>query len=331
MATPLTLTRVWRIVKEVDLDGIRREAGRRVHLLVVGETTADADGMAMKLAHGQVDPTPYLTAVDAPLAALGLRHIHPGGHQAPGDAPTLVVAVTRGRETSADMTAARKQWVARQVPLVTVAIGTSEPDGTVHADGSVARVSIDRLDEVGFRHVIDGLFRVVAPESRASLARRFPVLRPTVFNAIVEDTARANAGYAFSTGLAEIVPILDIPLNIGDIVVLTKNQLMMSYRLALAAGKTGQPRELIGEILGVLGGGLLFRQAARQLVGLLPAIGLVPKVAVAYGGTWAIGRAVVLWATGGGTVTRARLKQLTREGLARGREVARSFRRARDL
>ena len=331
MASPLTLTRVWRIVKEVDLDAIRREAGRRAHILVVGETTADADALAIRLVQGQIDPTPYVTAVDAPLAALGLRHIHPGGHQAAGDAPTVVVAVTRGREMSADMTAARKQWVVRQVPLVTVAIGTAEEDGTVHADGCLARVSIDRLDDGGFRHAIDGLFRVVAPESRTSLARRFPVLRPKVFNAIVEDTARANAGYAFSTGLAEIVPILDIPLNIGDIVVLTKNQLMMSYRLALAAGKTGQPRELIGEILGVLGGGLLLRQAARQLVGLLPAIGLVPKVAVAYGGTWAIGRAVVLWATGGGTVTRARLKELSREGLARGREVARSFRRSSDL
>jgi uncharacterized protein (DUF697 family) len=331
MASPLTLSRVWRIVKEVDLDAIRREAGRRAHILVVGETTADADALAIRLARGQVDPAPYLTAVDAPLAALGLRHIHPGGHQAPGDTPTLVVAVTRGGETSADMTAARKQWAARQVPLVTVAIGTAEEDGTVHSNGCLARVSIDRLDDGGFRHVIDGLFQVVTPDSRASLARRFPTLRPKIFNAIVEDTARANAGYAFSTGLAEIVPILDIPLNIGDIVVLTKNQLMMSYRLALAAGKTGQPRELIGEILGVLGGGLLFRQAARQLVGLLPVIGLVPKVAVAYGGTWAIGRAVVLWATGGGAVTRARLRELSREGLARGREVARSFRRAGDI
>ncbi len=331
MASPFTPRRIWRIVKEMDLDAIRREAGRRAHILVIGETTADADALAIRLAQGQIDPTLYLTAVDAPLAALGLRHIHPGGHQAPADAPTIVIAVTRGREVSADMKATRKQWAARQVPLLTVAIGSAEQDGTVHADGSLARVSIDRLDDGGFGHVIDGLFRVVAPESRASVARRFPVLRPKLVGAIIEDTARANAGYAFSTGLAEIVPVLDIPLNIGDIVVLTKNQLMMSYRLALAAGKNGQPRELVGEILGVLGGGLLFRQAARQLVGLLPAIGLVPKVAVAYGGTWTIGRAVVMWATGGGAVTRARLKELTREGLARGREVARSIRHASHL
>lgn len=331
MATPLTLARVWRIVKEVDLDAIRREAGRRAHVLVVGESTADADALAIRLAQGQVDPTPYITAVDAPLAALGLRHLHPGGHQAPADAPTLVVAVTRGRELSAEMKAARKEWAGRQVPLLTVAVGTSEAEGAVHADGRIARVSIDRLDTGSFGHVLDGLFLAVEPEARSSLARRFPALRPRVFHAVIEDTARANAGYAFSTGLAEIVPVLDLPLNIGDIIVLTKNQLMMSYRLALAAGKSGEARELLGEIVGVLGSGLLFRQAARQLVGLVPAIGLVPKVAVAYGGTWAIGKAVVLWATGEGAVTKAKLRQLSREGLARGREVARSFKRAGEM
>jgi uncharacterized protein (DUF697 family) len=148
---------------------------------------------------------------------------------------------------------------------------------------------------------------------------------------VTDETARANAGYSFSTGLAEILPILDIPLNIGAMIVPSKNQLLMSYRIALAAGKTGQPRELIAEIIGVLGGGLIFRQVARQLVGLLPVIGLVPKVAVAYGGTWAIGKAVAAWATGGSALTAARLKELSREGLARGRKVANSLRRGTEM
>jgi hypothetical protein len=79
---------------------------------------------------------------------------------------------------------------------------------------------------------------------------------------------------------------------------------------------------LIGEILGVLGGGLLFRQLARQLVGLIPVVGLVPKVAIAYGGTWAIGRAVVLWATEGREVSQDLVRSLSNEGLQRGRTVA---------
>ncbi len=69
MASPLTLTRVWRILKEVDLEAIRREAGRRVRILVIGEDTADADSLAIRLAEGGGDPTRWLTAIDAPLAA----------------------------------------------------------------------------------------------------------------------------------------------------------------------------------------------------------------------------------------------------------------------
>jgi uncharacterized protein (DUF697 family) len=330
MANPLTLTRVWRILKEVDLHAIRREAERGVHVLIIGESAADADDLAVHLAKGEPDPTPWLTAIDAPLAARAPGRTTAGGREALLDGPDVVITVLRGTDQSPDMKAARQQWAARKVPLITVAVG-SERAGGVRTHGGTTLVAIDRIDGDGCRAVVDALVAVVEPDRRLGLARQFPALRPKVFNALIDETARANAGYAFSTGLAEIIPILDIPLNIGDMIVLSKNQLMMSYKIALAAGKTGQPRELIGEIVGVLGGGLLLRQLARQLVGLLPVIGLVPKVAVAYGGTWAIGRAVMLWATDGRKVTAARFRQLSREGLIRGRKVARSLRRGTEF
>jgi uncharacterized protein (DUF697 family) len=331
MASPLTLTRVWRILKEVDLDAIRREAERRVRILVIGEETADADSLAIRLAEGGGDPIGWLTAIDAPLAALPAATSSPGTGDGVVDGPDVVVAIVHGTGQSDAMKAARRLWASRKVRLLTVAVGTGEAHGTVVSQGGITRVAIDRLDDEGFGCVADGLFAVIEPDRRVALARQSPAFRPKVFNAVIEETARANAGYSFSTGLAEVIPILDIPLNIGDIIVLSKNQLMMSYRIALAAGKTGQPRELIGEIVGVLGGGLLFRQLARQLVGLVPVIGLVPKVAVAYGGTWAIGMAVVAWATGSGALTAARLRQLSREGMARGREVAQRLRRGTEL
>jgi uncharacterized protein (DUF697 family) len=330
MASTLTLARVWRILKEVDLEGIRREAERRLQVLVVGEDTTDADAVAVRLAEGGGDPTLWLTAIDAPLlappAATGA-----GGREAVVDGPDLVIAVLRGAGQSDAMRAARQLWASRHVPLLSVVIGSGESPGRVTASRHAARVAIDRLDEDGFATVVDGVFAIVEPDRRVALARQCPALRQQVFGAIIEDTARANAGYAFSTGLAEIVPVLDIPLNIGDMIVLSKNQLMMSYRIALAAGKTGEPRDLVAEIVGVLGGGLLFRQLARQLVGLVPVIGLVPKVAVAYGGTWAIGKAVTVWATGGGRLTATRLRQLSRDGLARGRQVARAMKKGAEF
>jgi len=52
-------------------------------------------------------------------------------------------------------------------------------------------------------------------------------------------------------------------------------------------------------MLGGIGSGFLFRQGARQLVGLIPVAGIVPRVAVAYAGTLAIGKTVVAWTTYG--------------------------------
>ena len=52
------------------------------------------------------------------------------------------------------------------------------------------------------------------------------------------DTALANAVYSFGSGILEVVPIADIPLNVADIVVLTKNQALMAYKMALALGLT---------------------------------------------------------------------------------------------
>jgi uncharacterized protein (DUF697 family) len=331
MASPLTLTRVWRILKELDLDAIRREAERRVRVLVIGEDTDDADIVAVRLAEDGGDPIGWLTAIDAPLAVLPPGGPRDATRDGVVDGPDVVVAVVRGNAQSDAMKAARQAWAARKVRLLTVVVGSNEPHGRLTTHGDIARIAIDRLDDDGFHCVVDGLFAVVEPDRRVALARQSPALRPKIFNAIIDETARANAGYSFSTGLAEIVPILDIPLNIGDMLVLSKNQLMMSYRIALAAGKTGEPRELITEIVGVLGGGLLFRQVARQLIGLLPVIGLLPKVAVAYGGTWAIGKAVAAWAAGGGALTATRLKQLSQEGLARGRKVAKALKRGTEL
>jgi uncharacterized protein (DUF697 family) len=99
------------------------------------------------------------------------------------------------------------------------------------------------------------------------------------------------------------------------LVVLTKNQLVMSYRIALASGKKGTPRDLVGEVLGVIGGGFLFRQGARQLVGLIPVAGIVPKVAVAYAGTLAIGKAVVTWAAYGTTLEPGAIKNSVHPGI----------------
>jgi uncharacterized protein (DUF697 family) len=327
VANLLTLRRVWQILREVDLEAIRQEAEAPVRVLVIAETAPDADDLGVLLAGEHPEATEWVTSIDAPLAAREARNAADDPKAPVVDAPDLVLLVTRAAQVSMEMAAARDLWLGRKVPIVRVSVGSGDRAGKVNAHGNTARVAVDALNGEAVDHVAQAIFRVVGADKRLALAREFPALRACVFTALIDETARANAGYSFSTGLAEIIPLLDIPLNIGDVIVLTKNQLMMGYRIALAAGKQGTPRQLVGEIVGVLGGGLIFRQIARQLVGLVPVLGIVPKVAVAYGGTWAIGRAVALWATEGEKLTAERLRALSREGLSRGREIAKAMKR----
>jgi len=315
---------LWRIVREVDLEGIRRHAEMPTRVLVVGDTEADADGLAALL----IGPHPEASAW---VNAVGVEHPAAGAKAASAmivDGPDLVILVSRGRQVSAAMQEVRRAWIDRRARLVQVALEAGGPHGASQTQGETVSLALDGLAEAGIDHLAKALFAAVEPDRRRSLARQFPPLRPCAFNTLIDETAKANATYSLSTGLAEVVPVLGVPLTIGDIIVLTKNQLLMSYRIAMAAGKPGRASELVGEIIGVLGGGLLFRQIARQLAGMLPVVGVVPKVAVAYGGTWAIGRAVTVWATEGRKLTGERLRQLSREGLARGRQVAGSLQRS---
>jgi uncharacterized protein (DUF697 family) len=170
--------------------------------------------------------------------------------------------------------------------------------------------------------IATALLGLVEGDERLALARQLPPLRPALFQILTQETAQANASFALTTGLAETVPVLTAPLNLGDIVILTKNQLLLGYRIALGAGRDGEPRAMIAEIVGVLGGGVLFRQIAREMIGLIPVAGIPLKVAVAYSGTWAIGRALTIWVTEGRRVTSETIQQMSKDAMSRGRAVA---------
>ena len=50
------------------------------------------------------------------------------------------------------------------------------------------------------------------------LARRLPMLREPVCRKLIDDTSFINGAYSLTTGLAEINPVLDMPLNVADMV-----------------------------------------------------------------------------------------------------------------
>jgi uncharacterized protein (DUF697 family) len=147
----------------------------------------------------------------------------------------------------------------------------------------------------------------------------------TVANRLIHDTCYANAFYALSTGIAEAVPILDIPLNITDMVVLTKAQAFLVYKLGLALGFTTRWQDYLAEFGSVVGGGFVWRQIARMLVGLIPVWGIVPKVAVAYSGTYVVGNVVSQWYLTGRHVSKEQMRLLYMQALTNGKKLGESM------
>ena len=314
MANILKLPDVWRLIRELDLESLRRDAEGRFRLVVLSDSPDDADTVASLLSGGPAHPW-VETRAPSELAADADDRVTLTAVLAVTDEPALTPA--------ADNTIQR---LARAgVPVVTLVHGSERPVDAVARAGETARAVVPALDEAAVGPLAAALVRAVPAGLRLALARQLPPVRDAVFDLLIEETAKANATYAFTTAMAEAVPVLDIPLNLADILILTKNQLLMGYKIALGAGKSGRARDVIGEVVGVVGGGFLFRQAARSLIGLIPMAGLIPKVAIAYTGTWAIGRAVVVWATQGRRVSHATLRRLSREAAGRGRTFARGL------
>jgi uncharacterized protein (DUF697 family) len=309
------LPEIWALLKEMDLEAVRREAERPFQVLVIGHAD-DTEAAADLLSGPGSGRHPWLLCADAAEAR----------RRAGSGLIDLAVIVARPADPEAVAVATREVLTAARVPFVTLLVAeTSRANDAVTRGGEAARALVPALGADALGPLGQAILAAVPAPLRLPLARQLPPLRPALIAALIEDAARTNALYSLTTGLAEAVPVLNVPLNLADVVVLTKNQLLMSYRIALAAGRRGGGRELMTEVAGVIGGGLLFRQAGRSLVGLIPGVGIVPKVAVAYAGTIAIGRAVSVWAQDGGKLTKEAVRGFYLEASRRAKQVAKDL------
>lgn len=170
-------------------------------------------------------------------------------------------------------------------------------------------------------HFAPGVIELI-PDQIVPLARVFPLFRQPVAHKLINDTCFSNATYAFTTGLAETIAVADVPIVLADTFVLTKNQLFLVYKVGLALGYSTRWQDYVAEFGSVLGSGYLLRTASRTLVGLVPVFGLLPKTAIAYAGTFAVGNAVLQWYLTGRHVTGEQMKQLYQQALERGKQVA---------
>ncbi len=310
---------VWNNIKEVDLKPIRDAAIYPVKIALVGAPGSGRHTLAEQLRSDPKRPdihtqsTIMITTVEA---------------ASPGLAANLIILMvdSRRQELADELDLATKWSEAGKNLLVFVnqfdAQEGSQASGS-RQDWPVARVVVGQVTDSSF--LVNEFVPMVLemlPNNHLAMGRLFPLFRLTIAHQLINETCFSNAAYSFSTGVAEIVPVLDLPLNLTDLVILTKSQAFLAYKLGLVVGFSTRWQDYVTEFGGVIGSGFVWRQAARSLVGLVPGWGIVPKVAIAYSGTYVVGHAILGWYLGGKHLTPKQMRELSMQAFTRGKEYA---------
>jgi uncharacterized protein (DUF697 family) len=141
------------------------------------------------------------------------------------------------------------------------------------------------------------------PGLAVALARRFPMFREPAIEHLIKEASRVNGQIAMLSAIPGVIPVASVflpPAAVADIVMLTKNQIMLLLKIAAALGMSYHTRDRLKEIVPVVAGAMGWRSLAREFVGMVPSgVGLLVKGAIAYAGTYVVGKgAEWFWRTG---------------------------------
>jgi uncharacterized protein (DUF697 family) len=311
---------VWTTLRELDVNAIREEAERPLAITCVGHEAA-IDEVDRLLQHG----TNRYPTGPTPLELIPLSQAA-GRSAGAANADMLVLAVDARRALTRADAEAFGRLEALAIPfLVVLTHGERLPAGEAALPPAVGARTVVIADPAALEaaDLLGAAFLARLPsELHLAAARRLPGLRAIFARDLIGSVSFSNATYSLASGLPEQIPIISVPFAAADILVLTKNQALLVYKLALAYGAPPEFQARIREVLPVIGGAFLWRQAARSLIGLIPIWGLLPKVAVAYAGTYTTGVAAWRWYESGEIVSSDQLKRISREAIAIGRTRA---------
>jgi uncharacterized protein (DUF697 family) len=316
----------WEAVREINPAHVREELERPFLIGLYG-----ADGSGRKtLAHALfgVDPT------ERPGRELVVGGVEPGALGATGrpDLAFLVLDATRPDWSDERRTA--HEIAGRGSPLFLVVTHTDLlPAGDQAARAAAAQfpdqppeltVSVDPREALATRLRLVGPLLRTVPHLRLALAHRFPPLRRVVAEDLVREASRVNGQFALFSSLPALVPVVGTLFSsAADLLILTKNQAMLVFKLAGIYGRDIDDRVgVLKEILPVIGAAFAWRTLARTGVGLLPPLlSAVPKTAMAYVGTYVVGQAARYYYERGHEPTADLLRSFREEALRRYREV----------
>jgi uncharacterized protein (DUF697 family) len=314
-----SLTSFWANIREADLRPLRDQALRGVRLAIIGQPGSGRSTLAEQMRR---DPNRPQLSSDAPVLVLDLDHA------SQAEAADLIVLMLDSRKTDSS----REQEMVRawhnagkRVLVFINQFDVPREQLAVSPWASRAHQRVVWGSPLDSRFLIEHFAPAVIdsrPDLLLGLGRFFPLFRIPIAHYLINDTCFSNAAYALSTGLAEIVAVLDIPITIADSIILTKSQAFLVYKLGLALGYSTRWQDYIAEFGGVLGGGFVWRQIARSLVGLIPVWGIIPKTGIAYAGTYVVGNVVLQWYLTGKQISKKQMQQLYAQARERGKSLA---------
>lgn len=320
MANLNSVGQVWKIAGEIDVTNIQKDAKLTPRLALIGspQKTGFLQDVLQRGPHSADQPITATPTYRLPLSYSDVAAL--------ANYDLRVIVLDDAEQLNRDDVAAVTAQPAAALVLVDAAPGTPiglTATGTVEGPAVSPRqfliVSLDSAENVQ-KTLVPAIMEPLRGREVA-LGRAYPGLRLAVTRKLIHDTCLTNAAYAAGTGVAEMVPGLGIPFAVADIFILTKNQIILAYKIAMTMGESGALRDVLPQIASVVGAGFLWRQVARELLGFLP-LGIVLKVAVAYAGTYVTGNAVYHWYATGEKLMGKELKALFQDALHRGRKVA---------
>jgi uncharacterized protein (DUF697 family) len=310
---------VWNVVREINVAEIKEQAEQPIRIALLG--ASEPRHAVVQALYGQEQ------RYKGDYMAIEEYEFPLSREQMPSlQRSDLAVLLVDEDTIDADVAAAADQIEVAGVPALALLVTGGQSAArfaSLRHIPSVVVVQVPDLEPATLaKRFAPEVIERLPEDQHIAAARVVPALRDALARRLINDTSMSNATYALTSGIPEMIPLLNIPLNAADIVVLTKNQALLVYKLALAYGAPSDFQSQMREVLPVVGGGFLWRQVARQLVGLIPVLGIAPKVAVAYAGTYATGQAALRWYRSGEVLSQPALRKVYRQSLTVGRQRA---------
>ena len=278
------------VLREVSLDELREQAETTPRLLLVAANADEARRLGLELTGPEGQFSTIYRAVDEPIDAVGRLD--------------AAVIWDPGRTGAGSRVSEALRYESPPVPIIRF-------EGARPED----RAAVERLRADILKRNADR-----AP----AFGRALPAFRAAAAKQVIDETSVANAQFSLVSNIPTLLPIIgNIAAAGADFIVLTKNQVMMLYKLAAVFGRDlRDQRGILQDVLPVVGAGLLWRTVARQAATWMPfAAGTIPKLAIAYMGTMAVGRAAEFYYRTGLKPTRAQMDQFTQQAAERVRHL----------